>query len=154
MFVNHHWLLLWSLKSWISYSNKNEACSGPFIFEKGGFYFSVNLNILRMILVLQLQVSNFHHDGHDERPSLYSFQRDQVASQKAMSLPSSPHDYRSQASERSELSRYGVNDETESTWNKVLESQMYNDKPLLPYEGWNIDFSELTVGTRVGIGKF
>ncbi|KAL5082313.1 hypothetical protein RYX36_010734 [Vicia faba] len=103
---------------------------------------------------LQKNVSNFHLDGHDERPSLYSFQRDQVTSQKAMSLPSSPHDYRSQASERSELSRYGVNDETESTWNKVLESQMYNNKPLLPYEGWNIDFSELTVGTRVGIGFF
>ncbi|MCH95911.1 serine/threonine-protein kinase EDR1-like, partial [Trifolium medium] len=68
-----------------------------------------------------------------------------------MSLPSSPHDYRGQASERSELSRYGVNDELESTWNKVLESQMFNNKPLLPYEAWNIDFSELTVGTRVGI---
>ncbi|XP_058753579.1 probable serine/threonine-protein kinase SIS8 isoform X2 [Vicia villosa] len=102
---------------------------------------------------LQKKVSNFHH-GHDERPSLYSFQRDQVTSQKATSLPSSPHDYRSHASERSELSRYGVNDETESTWNKVLESQMYNNKPLLPYEGWDIDFSELTVGTRVGIGFF
>jgi serine/threonine protein kinase len=71
-----------------------------------------------------------------------------------MSLPSSPHDYRSQASERSERSRYGVNDELESTWNKVLESQMFNNKPLLPYEAWNIDFSELTVGTRVGIGFF
>ncbi|CAK8536310.1 unnamed protein product [Lathyrus sativus] len=103
---------------------------------------------------LQKKVPNFHHDGHDERPSLYSFQRDQVTSQKAISLPSSPHDYRSQSSERSELSRYGVNDETESTWNKVLESQMYNNKPLLPYEGWSIDFSELTVGTRVGIGFF
>ncbi|KEH39299.1 MAP kinase kinase kinase-like protein [Medicago truncatula] len=80
--------------------------------------------------------------------------RDQVTSQKAMSLPSSPHDYRSQASERSELSRYGVNDEMESTWNKVLESQMFNGKPLLAYEAWNIDFSELTVGTRVGIGFF
>ncbi|KAK2370752.1 serine/threonine-protein kinase EDR1 [Trifolium repens] len=80
--------------------------------------------------------------------------RDQVTSQKAMSLPSSPHDYRGQASERSERSRYGVNDELESTWNKVLESQMFNNKPLLPYEAWNIDFSELTVGTRVGIGFF
>lgn len=71
-----------------------------------------------------------------------------------MSLPSSPHDYRGQASERSESSRYGVNDEMESTWNKVLESPMFNNKPLLPYEEWNIDFSELTVGTRVGIGKY
>jgi len=107
-----------------------------------------------VILILQWQASNFHLDGHDERSTLYSFQRDQVTSQKAMSLPTSPHDYRSQASERSELSRYGVNDEMESTWNKVLESQMFNGKPLLAYDAWNIDFSELTVGTRVGIGKF
>jgi serine/threonine protein kinase len=31
---------------------------------------------------------------------------------------------------------------------------MFQNKPLLPYEEWNIDFSELTVGTRVGIGFF
>lgn len=92
-------------------------------------------------------------DGHAERSTLYS-QHDQVTSQKAMSLPSSPHDYRGQTSERSVTSRYGVNDEMESTWNKVLESPMFNNKPLLPYEEWNIDFSELTVGTRVGIGKY
>ncbi|KAL5132322.1 putative serine/threonine-protein kinase SIS8 [Glycine soja] len=103
---------------------------------------------------LQKNVSNFHLDGHDERSALYSFQRDQGASQKAISLPSSPHDYGGQASERSGSSRYGVNDEMESTWNKVLESPMFNNKPLLPYEKWNIDFSELTVGTRVGIGFF
>ena len=30
---------------------------------------------------------------------------------------------------------------------------MFQNKPLLPYEEWNIDFSELTVGIRVGIGK-
>jgi len=71
-----------------------------------------------------------------------------------MSLPSSPHDYRGQASERSEVSGYPMNDELESTWNKVLESPMFNDRPLLPYEEWNIDFTELTVGTRVGIGTF
>ncbi|XP_029130877.1 probable serine/threonine-protein kinase SIS8 isoform X4 [Cajanus cajan] len=103
---------------------------------------------------LQKNVANFHLDGHDERSALYSCQRDQGTSQKAMSLPSSPHDYRSHASERSGPSRYGVHDEMESTWNKVLESPMFNDKPLLPYEKWNIDFSELTVGTRVGIGFF
>lgn len=31
---------------------------------------------------------------------------------------------------------------------------MFNNKTLLPYEEWNIDFSEITVGTRVGIGKY
>ncbi|QCE09760.1 Protein kinase [Vigna unguiculata] len=100
---------------------------------------------------LQKNVSNFHLDGHD---ALYSLQHDHGNSQKAMSLPSSPHDYRGHSSERSGPSRQGVNDEMESTWNKVLESPMFNNKPLLPYEKWNIDFSELTVGTRVGIGFF
>lgn len=45
------------------------------------------------------------------------------------------------------------NDEMVLTWNKVLESPMFHNKPLLPFQEWNIDFSELTVGTRVGIGK-
>ena len=107
-----------------------------------------------MIPAPLLQVSNFHLDGHGERSPLYSLHRGHVTSQKAMSLPSSPHDYRGQASERSGPSGYGVNVEPESTWNKVLESPMFNNKPLLPFEEWNIDFSELTVGTRVGIGKF
>ncbi|PWA38639.1 hypothetical protein CTI12_AA552930 [Artemisia annua] len=47
-----------------------------------------------------------------------------------------------------------VRDETVSTWNKILESPMFQNKPLLPYQEWNIDFSEITVGTRVGIGFF
>lgn len=46
-----------------------------------------------------------------------------------------------------------VNDEMVSMWNRVLESPMFHSKPLLPFEEWHIDFSELTVGTRVGIGK-
>ncbi|XLR34333.1 hypothetical protein S83_062233 [Arachis hypogaea] len=92
---------------------------------------------------LQQNVSNFHLDGHVH-----------VNSQKAMSLPSSPHEYRGQSSERSGPSRRDVNHELESTWNKVLESPMFNNKPLLPYEEWNINFTELTVGTRVGIGFF
>lgn len=46
-----------------------------------------------------------------------------------------------------------ANDELVTTWNKVLESASFDNKPLLPYQEWNIDFSELTVGTRVGIGK-
>ncbi|CAN4087278.1 unnamed protein product [Withania somnifera] len=69
-----------------------------------------------------------------------------------MSLPSSPHELRRQVPERSGPDR--MNDESVSTWNRVLESHMYRDKPLLPFEEWNIDFSELTVGTRVGIGFF
>ncbi|KAH1127906.1 hypothetical protein AAZX31_06G259100 [Glycine max] len=101
---------------------------------------------------LQKNVSNFHLDNHHERSPLYL--RDPVTSQKAMSLPSSPHDYRGQASERSKASEYILNDELEFTWNKILESPMFSNRPLLPYEEWNIDFTELTVGTRVGIGFF
>lgn len=71
-----------------------------------------------------------------------------MSSQKAISLPSSPHEFRSQTAERS-----GVNDEMVSTWNKILESPTFQSRPLLPFQEWNIDYSEITVGTRVGIGK-
>ncbi|RDX76900.1 putative serine/threonine-protein kinase SIS8 [Mucuna pruriens] len=103
---------------------------------------------------LQKNVSNFHLDGHRESSPLYVLRRNPVSSQKAMSLPSSPHDYRGQAAERSGVSEYAMHGELESTWNKVLESSTFCNRPLLPYEEWNIDFSELTVGTRVGIGFF
>ncbi|GAU40505.1 hypothetical protein TSUD_92780 [Trifolium subterraneum] len=102
---------------------------------------------------LQKNLSNFCLDGHHETSPLFPLHRDNITS-KAMSLPSSPHDYRGQTSETSRPSGYELSDELESTWNKILESSMANNKPLLPYEEWNIDFSELTVGTRVGIGFF
>ncbi|WCJ25052.1 Mitogen activated protein kinase kinase kinase-related [Euphorbia peplus] len=106
---------------------------------------------------IQKNVSNFDLDGHDEVPggrsALYNLQRDHINSQKAISLPSSPHQYRS-SSERRGPSGYVVHDELVSRWNKVLESPMFNNMPLLPFQEWNIDFSELTVGTRVGIGFF
>lgn len=73
--------------------------------------------------------------------------------QKAISLPSSPHDLRIQTANRSEASREELRTELVSRWNKVLESAKFNNQPLLPFQEWNIDFSELTVGTRVGIGK-
>lgn len=56
----------------------------------------------------------------------------------------------SQSPQGSEI--HEVAEETVSTWNKVLGLPIFRNKPLLPYEEWNIDFSELTVGTRVGIG--
>ena len=99
-----------------------------------------------------MQVSDFHHVDRDEisggRSSLYALPREHVSSQKAISLPSSPHEFRSQTPERS-----GVNDEMVSTWNKILESPTFQSRPLLPFQEWNIDYSEITVGTRVGIGK-
>ncbi|KAI7724462.1 hypothetical protein M8C21_005683 [Ambrosia artemisiifolia] len=86
-----------------------------------------------------------HEHDHDGT-SVYTLKRD---SQKAMSLPTSPHEYRS-----SKASGDNISDEAVSTWNKILDSPMFQNKPLLPYQEWNIDFSEITVGTRVGIGFF
>ncbi|KAK8607124.1 hypothetical protein V6N13_052870 [Hibiscus sabdariffa] len=107
---------------------------------------------------LQKNASNCQLDGQDKiaggRSALYNLSRDQINSQKAVSLPSSPHAYRSQTSERSGVSGCLPNDEMITTWNKILESRMINNNPLLPYPEWNINFSELAVGTRVGIGFF
>ncbi|XP_027061328.1 serine/threonine-protein kinase EDR1-like isoform X2 [Coffea eugenioides] len=107
---------------------------------------------------VQKDVSDFYLGDQDDlsggRSSMYSFQREHNDSQKAMSLPSSPHEYGSQTPERSGTSNYRVNDDMVSTWNRILGSPMFQNKPLLPFEEWNIDFSELTVGTRVGIGFF
>ncbi|KAL4379218.1 hypothetical protein GQ457_02G018040 [Hibiscus cannabinus] len=107
---------------------------------------------------LQKNVSNFHLDGHNKNAggssALYNLSGDEIDSQKAISLPSSPHGYRSQISERIGVSGYATNDEMVTAWNKILKSPLFNNNPLLPYPDWNIDFSELTVGTRVGIGFF
>ncbi|XP_038682937.1 serine/threonine-protein kinase EDR1-like isoform X2 [Tripterygium wilfordii] len=109
---------------------------------------------------LHKSVSNFHLDDHDEisggRSASYSHSKDQMNSQKVVSLPSSPHEYRSQTLEleRTGPSDYAGNNELVSTWNKILESPMFHNQPLLPFKEWNIEFSELTVGTRVGIGFF
>ncbi|GFP78760.1 serine/threonine-protein kinase edr1 [Phtheirospermum japonicum] len=82
-----------------------------------------------------------------ETPALYAHRRQQ----SSQSLPSSPHEFRSQTPER--CGTPGENEEMISTWNRVLDSPMFQKKPLLPFDEWNIDFSELTVGTRVGIGE-
>ncbi|KAF9688034.1 hypothetical protein SADUNF_Sadunf02G0155000 [Salix dunnii] len=104
---------------------------------------------------LQKNVSNIGHDGiSGGRSALYTLERDHINSQKAISLPSSPHEYRSQTSQRSGSSGFVANNHLVTTWNKVLESPLFHSKPLLPFQEWNIDFSELTVGTRVGIGFF
>lgn len=78
--------------------------------------------------------------------SLYALQRHHN-SQKAVS--SSSHEFASAQGS----GNHGVTEEMLSTWNKVLGLPIFHNKPLLPFEEWNIDFSELTVGTRVGIGK-
>uniref|UniRef100_A0A0E0C5Y0 non-specific serine/threonine protein kinase n=1 Tax=Oryza meridionalis TaxID=40149 RepID=A0A0E0C5Y0_9ORYZ len=76
------------------------------------------------------------------------------STQKAMSLPSSPHEYRAQISETINPCDFVSKEKMVLAWNKVLQSSPFLNKPLLPFEEWNIDFSELTIGTRVGIGFF
>ncbi|PIA34033.1 hypothetical protein AQUCO_03900142v1 [Aquilegia coerulea] len=101
-------------------------------------------------------VSNFRLDAHEEMSSQLSggLPRKQMTSQTAISLPSSPHEYRVQALETNNDMEFVRNAELLSAWNRVLESTTSQNRPLLPYQEWNIDFSELTVGTRVGIGFF
>lgn len=110
--------------------------------------------LMREQVDTRLQNPDLKKDETDDGRSLYSIQREHEASQKAMSLPTSPHEYRHPTSGRPGISDGVVGDETVSTWNKILDSPMFQNKPLLPYQEWNIDFSELTVGTRVGIGFF
>lgn len=68
-----------------------------------------------------------------------------------MSLPTSPHEYRGQTTQQSD--DYISKEKLALKWNKVLQSSSFLNKPLLPFEEWNIDFTEITIGTRVGIGK-
>ncbi|CAN0896691.1 Probable serine/threonine-protein kinase SIS8 [Linum grandiflorum] len=98
--------------------------------------------------------SDLQNNLSSRKPALYALQVDHKNSQKAMSLPSSPHGYSSQALERYGPSSSSTNDEFVSMWNKILESPMFQNKPLLAYDEWTIDFSEISVGTRVGIGFF
>ncbi|XP_014756709.1 serine/threonine-protein kinase EDR1 isoform X1 [Brachypodium distachyon] len=80
--------------------------------------------------------------------------RRQISSQRALSLPSSPHRLGSHASDLREPADFLTAADLMSTWNKVLQSSPFLNKPLLPFEEWHIEFSEITVGTRVGIGFF
>ncbi|OVA01396.1 Protein kinase domain [Macleaya cordata] len=106
---------------------------------------------------LRKNVPNFCLDDHDKMSSeisgRYNHPGKQLNSQTATSLPSSPRAFRGHASESIGRPDF-VGNELVSTWNKVLESSTFLNKPLLPFQEWNIDFSELTVGTRVGIGFF
>jgi hypothetical protein len=93
--------------------------------------------------------NELHVRGPDEQEG----SRRQVSNQKAVSLPSSPHRLRSDGSGLRGPAEFLTAD-LMSTWNKVLRSSPFLNKPLLPFEEWHIEFSEITVGTRVGIGKY
>ncbi|XP_042437450.1 serine/threonine-protein kinase EDR1-like isoform X2 [Zingiber officinale] len=88
---------------------------------------------------------------NDEVSASNNFRKQSGSTQKAMSLPSSPHEYGGPTSEGGHFLRTEV---MESNLNKILQSSTLMNKPILPFDEWNIEFSELTVGTRVGIGFF
>lgn len=97
-----------------------------------------------------------HKDGAGNTSSSFSSSLRKLANstQKAVSLPSSPHELREQDSERTDSSHFLITEDFESTWYNVLQSSHILNEPFLPFQEWSIDFSELTVGTRVGIGFF
>lgn len=103
--------------------------------------------------IFPFQVSRFNPDAHDglygQKPLTYNLPLKQLHSQKAISLPSSPQRFSKKGYLMSDTS-----DDMMSTFNKVLESSKFLNQPLLPFEEWNIDFSELTIGARVGIGMY
>ncbi|OVA06238.1 Protein kinase domain [Macleaya cordata] len=103
---------------------------------------------------LRKNIPKFCLDDHDKMLSeisgRYNHPGKQLNSHTATSLPSSPRAFRGHASESIGRPDF-VGNELVSTWNKVLESSTFLNKPLLPFQEWNIDFSELTVGTRFGI---
>nr|GLL45860.1 serine/threonine-protein kinase EDR1-like isoform X2 [Ipomoea trifida]GMD87733.1 serine/threonine-protein kinase EDR1-like isoform X1 [Ipomoea batatas] len=106
----------------------------------------------------QASALRFHRDYHDEdsgrSSQAYDFQRMQINSHKAISLPSSPQYKKNQVPGMADGSGVFKNPDIISRFDKVLESSKLVNKPLLPYEEWNIDFSEINIGIRVGIGFF
>ncbi|KAL3345196.1 hypothetical protein AABB24_024238 [Solanum stoloniferum] len=100
------------------------------------------------------QVQNFRSDdlntGNSEKGQAQHFQRKCLPSDKAISLPSSPR----WSYGRGKAAGIFGNPDMMSRLDKVIESSRILNKPLLPFDEWNIDFSEITIGARVGIGFF
>lgn len=103
---------------------------------------------------LEETVSKLHPDHHGERVTGYNLHEKQMKSQKAISLPSSPRYFTHHASGRGEAEEIIGGSDMISSMNKMPEILKILNKRLLPFEEWNIEFSELTIGTRIGIGFF
>ncbi|CAI9087273.1 OLC1v1021308C1 [Oldenlandia corymbosa var. corymbosa] len=102
----------------------------------------------------QETVSRFYPDDQGERVTTEKFQEKPMNSQRAMSLPSSPRYFTNYASGRCEAAEFLRGPDMISKMNKMLEVEKILNKQLFPFQEWNIEFSELTVGTRIGIGFF
>ncbi|XP_071935172.1 uncharacterized protein [Coffea arabica] len=103
---------------------------------------------------LEETVSKLHPDHRGERVTGYNFHEKQMNSEKAISLPSSPRYFTHHASGRCEAKESIRGPDMISTMNKMLEIPKILNKKLFPFEEWNIEFSELTIQTRIGIGFF
>ncbi|MCD7446189.1 hypothetical protein HAX54_045246 [Datura stramonium] len=100
------------------------------------------------------QVLNFRSEdlntGNAEKGQAQYFHRKCLTSDKAISLPSSPR----WSYGRGKAAGIFGSPDMMSRLEKVIESSRILNKPLLPFDEWNIDFSEITIGARVGIGFF
>lgn len=109
-------------------------------------------SMMTLIIFTTFQVLNFHPDdpntGNGEKGQAQHFHGKCLASDKAISLPSSPH----RTYGRGNAAGIFGSPDMMSRLEKVIESSRILNKPLLPFDEWNIDFSEITIGARVGIG--
>lgn len=132
-----------------------KALNNRCIFLAGIPYFFLSFGLFQ-IRNFPSQVSRSSLDDHDgmhgQKLLTDIFRRKQKSTHKAISLPSSPHHFSNQASTGSEPAEVFTSSNMTSAFDKVLESSTILNKPLLPFQEWNIDFSEITIGTRVGIG--
>ncbi|KAJ8549479.1 hypothetical protein K7X08_033186 [Anisodus acutangulus] len=100
------------------------------------------------------QVPNFRPDdlntGNGEKGQAQNLHSKCLTSDKAISLPSSPR----WSYGRGKAAGIFGSPDMMSRLDKVIESSRILNKPLLPFDEWNIDFSEITIGARVGIGFF
>lgn len=85
-------------------------------------------------------------DSRGRKPESSSSKDLNKTSQSGLSVPSCPQEFQKTSSSKSI--------EMINSWNRVLQSSTHTSKPLLPFPEWNIDFSELKMGVRVGIGSF
>ncbi|KAK3007214.1 hypothetical protein RJ639_017500 [Escallonia herrerae] len=95
-----------------------------------------------------------HDEISGDKSTSYILQKKQFSSEKAISLPSSPHHFRSHASGSGEAKEFLGSANVTSAWNIALDSSKILNNQLFPFKEWNIDFSELNYGPRIGIGFF
>lgn len=114
--------------------------------------------IFCIMTIFPCQVSRLNPDAHDglygQKPLSYNLPLKQLHSHKAISLPSSPQRFSKKGSLMSDTPEIFMSPDMMSTFSKVLQSSKFLNQPLLPFEEWNIDFSEITIGARVGIGMY